>query len=227
MECVSLEGAMQIRRYKSGLWLALAFLAFLAVCLLGPLSLLLDDSSLRDFFKNLGFGATPVFVFLFAGATSLGFPGNVLSVAAGAIFGLFWGTVWSVIGSTLGATGAFWLARYSLHGWIERHFGHHPIKQRLNRAIAHHPLNFVMAVRFTPLSPFSLVNFLFGLTPVDLKTYMMGTFLGIIPLSLTYAWLGVAGKQALNGGDRLPLILALTMLSLLSLLPVLMKRRSA
>ncbi len=217
---------MQIRRYKISLWTALAGLAFLGVCLLGPISLLLDESSLAIYFRNLGTMGTPLFILIFAAATSLGFPGNVLSMAAGTIFGLVWGTVWSVIGSTLGATGAFWLARYSLHDAFERHLGHHPLLKRLNRAIDDHPLNFVMAVRFTPLSPFSLVNFLFGLTPINLKTYILGTFLGIIPLSLTYAWLGVAGKQALSGGDRLPVFLALGLLTLLSLLPMLRKRQS-
>jgi uncharacterized membrane protein YdjX (TVP38/TMEM64 family) len=217
---------MQIRSNKSGLWVALGVLAFLIVCLLGPFAALFNESSLTTFFKHLGFFAAPLFVLFFTLATSLGFPGNVLSVAAGAVFGLVWGTVWSVIGATLGATGAFWLARNSLRQWVERRFGHHPMLQRLNQAIAHTPLNFVMAVRFTPLSPFSLVNFLFGLTPVNLKTYVMGTFLGIIPLSFTYSWLGVAGKQALNGGDRLPLVLALSVLSLLSLLPVLRRKSS-
>ncbi|WP_421658986.1 hypothetical protein [Leptothermofonsia sp. ETS-13] len=63
------------------------------------------------------------------------------------------------------------------------------------------------------------------MTLINLKTYMLGTFLGIIPLSLTYAWLGAAGKQALSGGDRLPLVLALTMFSGLSILPVAWRKR--
>ncbi len=76
-----------------------------------------------------------------------------------------------------------------------------------------------------PPFPFSLVNFLFGLTPIDLKTYVVGTFVGIIPLSAAYAWLGVTGNQVLHGGDRLPLFLALGLLTLLSLLPILARQR--
>lgn len=212
-------------RYKTELRIGLALLAFVAVCAFSPVRELFDEGRFTKDLIHLGQAAAPIFVLIFAVATSFGFPGNVMSVAAGAIFGLFWGTVWSVIGATLGATGAFWLARYSLHGWVERQFGHHAMVQRLNQAIAYRPFYFILAVRFTPLSPFSLVNFLFGLTPVDLKTYVLGTFLGIIPLSAVYAWLGVAGKEALSGGDRLLLFLPLSLLAVLSCLPLLVQPR--
>lgn len=215
---------MQIRRYKNGVWASLGLLAYLLVCYVGPIGVLMDEAAFTTFFRNLGFVGALLFVVIFTGATTLGFPGNVLSVAAGAIFGLTWGTVWSVVGATLGATGAFWLARHTLHEMVNRRFGHHPMLKRLNRAIDHYPLNIVMAVRFTPLSPFSLVNFLFGLTSLNLKTYVLGTFIGIIPLSIAYAWLGAAGKQALSGGDRVPLVFALTMLSVLSVLPMFWQR---
>jgi uncharacterized membrane protein YdjX (TVP38/TMEM64 family) len=67
-------------------------------------------------------------------AIALGFPGNVLAVTGGAMFGLLLGTLLSVVGGTLGAIGAFWLARYSLHDWANRTFGHHRLLKRLNHA---------------------------------------------------------------------------------------------
>jgi uncharacterized membrane protein YdjX (TVP38/TMEM64 family) len=215
-----------LKRFKTGFWVFLAGGAFLTVCVLSPIKDLFDEAFLVQHFHALGTSAAPFFVLIFAGTTSLGFPGNIMSVAAGAVFGLFWGTVWSVVGATLGATGAFLLARYTLHTWAERSFSKHPMLQGLNQAIVRNPFNFVLVVRFTPLSPFSLVNFLFGLTPIDLKTYVLATFIGIIPLSVAYAWLGMSGMQALHGGDRLPLFLALGFLTLLSVLPMLAKKRT-
>lgn len=147
-----------------------------------------------------------------------------MAIAGGALFGLFWGTLWSLIGSTLGAIGAFWLARYFLHHRIEQQFGDHPMLRRLNHAIATYPFSIVLAVRFTPLSPFSLVNFLFGLTSISWKTYALGTLLGLIPLTLTYSWVGVTGQQLLQGGDRPPFFFALGMLTLLSVLPLFLKQ---
>lgn len=187
--------------------------------------MLFDQMALTAYLQESGAAASLVFVLIFAVATVLGFPGNVLTIAGGAVFGLFWGTLWSLLGATLGAVGAFWLARFLLHDWADRMFGHHRLLQRLKTAIVHQPLSFVIAVRFTPLSPFSLVNFLFGLTPVDLKTYTLGTFLGIIPLTTAYSWLGDSGQQAFQGGDRRPLLLALGLLTILSLLPMLKKKQ--
>ncbi|NJP10699.1 MAG: TVP38/TMEM64 family protein [Leptolyngbyaceae cyanobacterium RU_5_1] len=210
--------------HKSWLWIALGVVAFAAVCLFTPAKALFDEEFLITEFKLLGAYAPLFFVLLFTVAVSLGFPGNVMAVAGGAVFGLFWGTLWSLLGSTLGAVGAFWLARYLLHDWVKRHFGHYSMLQRLNQAIAYYPFTFTLAVRFTPLSPFSLVNFLFGLTPIDLKTYTLGTFLGLIPLTLAYSWIGVTGREVLHGGDRFPFFLALGFLTLLSLLPMLARK---
>jgi uncharacterized membrane protein YdjX (TVP38/TMEM64 family) len=211
---------------KLGFYLLLALITFLGICLFTPARLLFDQEALTLILHQAGPWASLLFVLGFALATSFGFPGNVTTVVGGAVFGLFWGTIWSTIGATLGAVGAFWLARYALHDWVEGQFGHYRMLQTLKQAISYNPLKFVLAVRFSPISPFSLVNFLFGLTSIDLKTYTFGTLIGIIPLSFAYAWLGVSGHQALQGGDRFPLFLALGLLSLLALLPLWMKKSS-
>ncbi|MBD2073126.1 TVP38/TMEM64 family protein [Phormidium sp. FACHB-592] len=215
---------MPIRSYKTALWIALAAVIG-AVCLYIPIAFLSNQAALVTELNHLGANAAFFFVVGFAIITTLGFPGNLSTIAGGAVFGLFWGTLWSLIGATLGAIGAFLLARFFVYDWAMRRFGQKPLLQRLNRAIAHRPVNFILAVRFSPLSPFSLVNFLFGLTPVDLKTYTISTFFGIIPLTIAHTWLGVAGKEALSGGDRVPFFLALGMLTLLSVLPLLVKQK--
>ncbi|MBW4693278.1 MAG: TVP38/TMEM64 family protein [Lyngbya sp. HA4199-MV5] len=211
--------------YKTALWITLATFGLVVICLYTPVNLLFNQAFLVMELDDLGDYAALIFVLSFTIATTFGFPGNVATVAGGAVFGLYWGTLWSLLGATLGAVGAFLLARYFLHGWATRQFGQQALLQRINRAIAHKPMNFLLAVRFTPLSPFSLVNFLFGLTPIDLKTYTIGTFVGIIPLTIAYTWLGVTGKQAFNGGDHLPFLFALGILTVLSVMPLLMKQK--
>jgi len=218
---------MPARQFKTTLWLGLTVLGFVGFSLVTLTHYLFDHELLSLHLSNFGIWTTLLFVLGFAGATSLGFPGNVMTIAGGALFGLGWGTFLSILGATLGAIGAFWLARYLLHGWAERRFGQHAMLLRLKRMIAHNPMNFVLAVRLTPISPFSLVNFLFGLTPLDLKTYTVGTFLGIAPVTFAYAWLGASGKTALHGGDRLSLLFALGFLAILSVLPMLLPKRTA
>ncbi|MBF2029310.1 MAG: TVP38/TMEM64 family protein [Oscillatoriales cyanobacterium C42_A2020_001] len=218
---------MHVRRhYKTLGWLGLFVAALVVVCLFSPFKMLFDEAFLTAEFKHLGTYAPLLFVLVFTIALTLGFPGNVLAVVGGAVFGLAWGTVWSLLGSTLGAVGAFWLGRYLLHDQVMHRFGNHPLLQRLNQAIGRSPFLFTLAVRFTPLSPFSLVNFLFGLTAIDLKTYTLGTFLGLIPLTLAYSWLGVSGYAAFHGGDRSPLYLVFGVLTVLSILPMFVQKPS-
>lgn len=203
-------------------------LAFLTVCLLcglTPLRDLLNEQFLVQQLQGWGHWSVCLFVLIYMLATVLGVPGTVLTIVGSVVFGLVWGTFWSVVGATLGAIGAFGVARYLLRNWALRRFGHHKVLARFNQAVMHKPLAFVLAVRFAPICPFNLVNFLFGLTPINWVDYAIGTFFGIIPGTLAYAWLGVTGKEALQGGDRLPFFVALALLSLLSILPLLAKRR--
>jgi uncharacterized membrane protein YdjX (TVP38/TMEM64 family) len=216
---------MQIRQsQKRWIWAAFGTGIPFVLYLLSQALVLYNEDLLVERVRQQGQYAPFFFVLLFTIATSLGFPGNIMSMVGGAVFGLVWGTVWSLLGSTLGAIGAFLLARSLLHNWFIRQFGHLTLLQRLNRAIVEYPFSLVLASRFTPLSPFSLLNFLFGLTPIDLKTYTWGTFLGLIPLTFAYSWLGITGYTALSGGDLVPVIFALSLLTGLSLLPLLTKK---
>lgn len=214
------------RRLKTPrFWLAIAFLGLFLVCCFTPLRAIFNEQFLVQQLRQWGHWAVCVFVLVYTLATILGFPGTVMTIAGSIVFGLAWGTFWSVVGATLGAIGAFWVARYLLRNWAERRFGHHKALVRFNQAVTHRPLAFVLAVRFAPISPFNVVNFLFGLTQISWVDYAVGTFFGIIPGTLAYAWLGVTGKEALQGGDRLPFFLALALLTLLSVLPLLAKKR--
>lgn len=214
------------RRLKTPrLWLAIAFLVLCLLCCFTPIKGLFNEQFLVQQLHRCGPWAVCLFVLIYTIATVFGFPGTVLTIAGSVVFGLVWGTFWSVVGATLGAIGAFGVARYLLRNWAERRFGHHKALVRFNQAVIDKPLAFVLSVRFAPISPFNVVNFLFGLTSIRWVYYAVGTFLGIIPGTLAYAWLGVAGKEALRGGDRLPFFIALGFLTLLSVLPLAMKKK--
>jgi uncharacterized membrane protein YdjX (TVP38/TMEM64 family) len=185
---------------------------------------LLDYQFWVDYYSGLGTWATIVFLISYIIATASGIPGIPLTIAGGAIFGLGWGSLWSVLGATLGAIVAFLLARFWLRHRLEQIWGAHPLLCRFDRAIAHKPLHFILAIRFAPISPFNLVNFLLGLTQVDLQSYALGTLIGIIPGTVVYTGLGAAGVEALRGGTKLYVVIALSLLCILSLLPMGFKR---
>jgi uncharacterized membrane protein YdjX (TVP38/TMEM64 family) len=158
-------------------------------------------------------------------ATMIGFPAVMLTILGGFWFGLFWGSLWSAIGATLGAVGAFFLARSFLHAWIHHRFEHHPLLVKFNQATAHNPLSFILTVRFVPISPFTVMNFLFGLTKISGWVYTLGTLIGILPWVVTYTWVGVAGQQTLRGGSPTPLVIAGCILTIVSALPLLRRQR--
>lgn len=205
---------------NSRLWLAIALVISLLLLIVSPLKVLFDPIFLVEYLQQNQCCVIIPFIITYIVLTVVGIPGTILTVAGGVVFGLWWGTVWSVIGATLGALGAFWTARYLLRDYIKRKFRKNKIVTNFNQAIAHRPILFVLTVRFAPISPFNIVNFVFGLTPVHWVTYTMATFIGIIPGTLAYTWLGTSGIEAMEGGDRSPLILAVSFLTLLSILPI-------
>lgn len=204
-------------------WLLAGLAAIAAICCRDGLPLLLHQERLVQFLSCAGHWRSLAFIAAHVIATAVGVPGTILVIAGGAVFGLFWGTVWSVIGATLGAIAAFGLARYLLQDWFKQRFGQRRLLVKLNEIVRQRAFRCVLTVRFAPISPFNVINFLFGLTAVPLQHYALGTFLGIIPGTLAYTWLGVTGKQALDGQQQVPFIFALSLLVLLSLLPALVR----
>jgi uncharacterized membrane protein YdjX (TVP38/TMEM64 family) len=186
--------------------------------LLNPLNM--NPTTIVEQMEQWGHWAIVGFLGLYFILTLVGIPAIPITVAGGVFFGIFWGTLLSIIGATLGAIAAFRLTRSCLRKWVQKNFGHHPALIRFNRAATKMPFRFVLFVRLAPVFPFNLSNFLFGLTPIGYKPYIMGTFLGIIPGTLAYTGLGVTGKQALEQGDRFSIFLSLIIGGILCLLPL-------
>ena len=196
-------------------------------------ALLFDRETLIQFFSTTGEqsareAALGVGIFLIAHvvANAIGIPGTVLVVVGGAVYGLWWGALCSVIGATMGAVVAFWLARYLLHDWFQKRFAHSALLKKLNETLCKEGLSCILLIRFSPVSPFNVVNFALGLTPVSVKSYALGTLVGIIPGTLAYTWLGVTGAEAIASGNWLPLFCCLLLLMLLSALPIAIRSQS-
>ncbi len=207
--------------------LALATLLSVLVLpiILDIVPLLFNQMRLLEELRQSGFWAVAIFILLHIGATIIGVPGVVLTIVGGVAFGLLWGSLWSLIGATLGAIGAFFAARSLLHGWAQRRIHDQKLLTTFNNAIQQRPLAFVLTVRFAPISPFNLVNFLFGLTKIHWIPYSLGTLIGIIPGVVVYTWVGVTGNQAMQDHNLIPLIIACSCLALMSALPLFLRNR--
>lgn len=209
------------------LWLILGLVSLLWIAYFSPWRLEhLDPVSIRIWMEQWGNWAIFGYISLYILLTIVGIPAIPLTMAGGIFFGLAWGTVWSLIAATIGAIAAFSLTRYLLQNWAQTTFGRHRALIKFNRATTQNPFKFVLFVRIAPIFPFNLANFLFGLTPIELKPYVAGTFLGIIPGTLTYTWLGTSGKQAIEGSNRFSIFLALAIATGLCVLPSLARKRA-
>ncbi|EAW39061.1 hypothetical protein L8106_02062 [Lyngbya sp. PCC 8106] len=216
------EQLLKSRRF----WLTLSLISLLWMVDFSPWKLNhLDPVLLTDSIKQWGNWAIFGYVLLYILLTIVGIPAIPLTMAGGIFFGLVWGIFWSVIAATIGAIAAFGVSRYLLRNWSQKTFGSERIFRKFNRATAQKPLQFVLFVRLAPIFPFNLSNFLFGLTAIELKSYTVGTFLGIIPGTFTYTWLGVSGKQAIEGSDRFSIFLALAIAGGLCVLPSITRKK--
>lgn len=139
--------------------------------------------------KSLGAVGILAFIAIYNLATILFIPASLLTLGGGALYGLVWGTVYVLIASTLGAVLAFLIGRYVARGWICQWIQAHPKFKAVDAAIAQEGLKIVFLTRLSPVFPFNLLNYVFGITCVSLKDYMIGS-LGMIPVTFLYVYFG-------------------------------------
>lgn len=187
----------------------------------------IDATALRAWVEAAGPAGPLLFMAIYAVATVLVLPGAVLTLAGGALFGPLWGTLWSLTGATLGAAMAFLIARTMGADWVARRAG--PRLQRLNDGVASEGWRFVAFVRLVPLLPFNLLNYALGLTRIPFLTYMLASWVFMLPGAFAYTWLGHAGRAALEGGDGLVrnVTIALALLAAVAFVPRLVRKLRA
>ncbi len=130
-----------------------------------------------------------------------GGPAAVMTLAGGAVFGFVKGTIVISLASTLGATLAFLLARTVLKERAGRMAASSPRFAGLNRAIEKEGWKIVALVRLSPLFPFTVVNYLFGLTPVRPLSYVLASWVAMLPGTAAYVYFGAALGDAASGAD--------------------------
>jgi uncharacterized membrane protein YdjX (TVP38/TMEM64 family) len=138
-------------------------------------------------------------------------PGSVLTVGAGLVFGLVWGTVIVSVASTTAAALAFLIARYGARRRVEALAGRNQKFRAIDEAVREQGWKVVALLRLSPLVPFSVSNYLYGLTPVAFAPYVLASWAAMLPATVVYVWLGAAGRAAAGAEakERSPLEWAL------------------
>ena len=182
-----------------------------------------STGGLQAIMDRLGFWAPLGFVALYLLAPALLLPGGPITLAAGALFGPLLGTIYSLVGATGGATLAFILARYAAGDWVERKT--EGKMARLKSGVENEGWRFVAFVRLVPLFPFNLLNYALGLTKIPLRTYVITSFICMLPGAAGYAYLGYAGREAILGAENWVAkgLIAVGVLAVLILLPIMIR----
>lgn len=182
--------------------LVLALLA--ALFLLGrQAGMYIED--FRATIEGLGWTAPIVFIIAYALAVVIAAPASLLTIAAGAVFGVVQGAVAVYIGAVLGSSAAFLIARYLARDQVARRIQGNPSFAAIDRAVGEQGLKIVFLLRLSPVFPFNLLNYALGLTRVSLADYLVGA-LGMIPGTFLYVYIGslsadVAAASATSGMD--------------------------
>ena len=153
---------------------------------------------------GLGPWAPAAFVALYAAACVLFIPGSLLTLGAGAVFGLARGTAYVSAASVLGATASFLLGRTLARDWVSRRAEADPRFRAVDEAVGREGWKIVGLLRLSPLFPFNLLNYALGLTRVTLRDFVLASWLGMLPGTVMYVYIGsLAGDLArLGSGGR-------------------------
>jgi uncharacterized membrane protein YdjX (TVP38/TMEM64 family) len=166
--------------------------------------------------EGLGWWAPVVYGVVYVLAAVLLVPGSVLTLGAGLIFGVARGTLVVVVSATVAAALAFLIARYGARRRVEGWARESPRFQAIDAAIREQGFQVVALLRLSPLVPFSLSNYLYGLTAVPFWHYVAATAVAIVPGTLLYVSLGAAGRAVAAREGRSPAEWALLAVGLLA-----------
>lgn len=148
-----------------------------------------------DRIAALGALAPVAFIAIYVVACVLFIPGSILTIGAGVIFGVVRGSIYVSIAATAGATAAFVVGRYFARGWIARKLEGNRRFAAIDEAVAREGWKIVLLTRLSPVFPFNLLNYAFGLTKVRLRDYVLASWLGMLPATVLYVYVGAIGGE--------------------------------
>ena len=170
------------------------FILLIAARWLGAAAVLRE---LLAWIASLGALAPIVFIFAYIVACVLFIPGAIMTISGGAIFGVVRGSIYVSIGATVGATLAFLIGRYFAREWVAGKLAGNRTFSAIDVAVGREGWKIVGLTRLSPLFPFVLLNYAYGLTRVRLRDYVLASWIGMLPGGVMYVYIGsLAGDLA-------------------------------
>ncbi|MDA0837924.1 MAG: TVP38/TMEM64 family protein [Planctomycetota bacterium] len=146
--------------------------------------------SVLEWIQGLGPWGPIIFSVIYILCSILFIPGSVLTLAAGLLFGVVSGAIMVSVASTTGAALSFLLGRYFARGAIEKKIAGNEKFAAIDAAVSNEGFKIVLLTRLSPVFPFNLLNYAYGLTKVKFKDYVLGSWIGMMPGTVMYVYLG-------------------------------------
>lgn len=184
--------------------------------------------NLKAWINGLGAIGPLVYILLFIAACLFFLPGLPVAILGGLAFGPIMGTVWASIGSTAGAALAFLVARYVAREMVEGWAQANPIFKKIDDGVAAQGWRMLMITRLVPVFPFNLQNYAYGLTKIGFPTYVLVSWICMLPGAIAFTFMGgaiVSGEGNL-GRTFMYLGIGAVVLVIISLIPGWIKKRS-
>jgi uncharacterized membrane protein YdjX (TVP38/TMEM64 family) len=176
-------------------------------------------SAALEWIRGLGTMGPVIFVVTYILASVFFLPGSVLTLGAGAIFGVVKGSIIVSIAATLGAASAFLVGRYLARGWVEKEIEGNEKFKAIDETVAREGWKIVGLTRLSPIFPFNLLNYAYGVTKVSLRDYFLASWIGMLPGTIMYVYIGsLAGDLATLGTGSGPATTAQWVLRVVGLL---------
>jgi uncharacterized membrane protein YdjX (TVP38/TMEM64 family) len=152
--------------------------------------------ALAERIRGAGLIGVLIFAAVYVAAAVMLVPGSLLTMAAGFAYGPVGGLLVASPASVVAATTAFLLGRTALRGWTQKRIARSARTRALDRAVGRNSFKFILLLRLSPVIPFNLLNYVLGLSDVPLGRYVVASFVGMLPGTWLYVYLGSLATTA-------------------------------
>lgn len=183
--------------------------------------------TIKEWVAEFGIVAPLIYIVFYIVATLFFLPGLPITVLSGIAFGPVWGVVYVWIGATIGVSLAFLVGRYAARGLVESWISRNALFQKIDTRVEQEGWRILMFTRLTPIFPFNLQNYAYGLTNIKFPTYVLVSSIFMLPGSIAYVQIG--GALVSGEGDLRKTLIYLSiagvLILLVSLIPKLFRKR--
>lgn len=178
-----------------------------------------NAEDLRSWILSFGLWAPLVYIIAYTIRPLIFFPASVLSIAGGLAFGAWMGTLYTIIGATLGAALSFYVAKTLGKSLVKKQWTGNAAK--IQKQMEQNGFLYVLLFRFIPVINFDLISYLAAISKVRFVSFVTATFIGIIPGTFAYNFLG---SSFVSGNPKI-IAAAIAVFIILTVVPILIRNR--